>query len=1159
MAAPIRSLVALLLLLPRAEATQGAASGAAPEWETITPTKATSAGGATLAIAPDGSVLVSGANPATDTITVEALVMRRGITGVRLEALVDPACGGVGPGRTPNGNFVLSELSLEEQATNTEKWNRVALEHPTADFEQAGFGVVTALDGLPNTGWAVAPQFIDHVAVFESTRDLGYEAGVRLRLTLAFNFGGQHVLGKFRLAGTRSPRPLRAPRDLKELFAARERAPGVIARGIQFLLSEQELDGAWAQEEIAYPHGMTALAGYTLLKCGLKKEHPAVQRALANVLSQPASKTYDAGLELMLLQALEDPALLPRIQETTDRLLSWQGGGWSYPYTQPDLSNTQYAALGLRAAAKAGAKVPQAAWLKLGEEVLLHQEKVRGAYEPAGFGYYANGAAYGSVTTGAVCVLKICESEIEKEGVARATFGGAMKRGLEWLDRHFAADTNPLGDNNWIWYWLYGVERVGGLCGVDELGGRNWYLEGSKHIVASQKPDGSFDGAGGKQPSTCFALLFLAKATAPISGFAVRGENLYGADDPAAAVSLRAAGDTPFTIWVSSFGGEVAKTLCMPGEESLGPRVVGVDFLLPGRPIVADARKEGAKWRYATEPPTGGWERPDFDDSAWTIGPGAFGLTGTAGTVVRSEWKSEQLWLRRSFLRDDAPPQNPSLTIHASRQLPKTRMAEPPPLVCLFDEDAAFITQPFAREAGSTTTIRENDAANGRRSLAVTPPQSHSATLIGTAFAITEKPLPTEYRWLRFAWKKEGGGGIMLQLAQYGAWSDKTRRFFAGNNDVNWAGVQVGKEAPTKWTTVTIDLWKEFGGNGCLTGLAFVAMTKGVACFDAIYLARSPDDFKAIPKEGLEAWTPPAEEIAAAAPPADPGVGPSIEVFVNGTRVYAGDAEFADYTTVPTEVPLAGVLTAGRNLLAVYARRRGIGQSIDVAITDDRLLATAAGNPEKPYGAQRCAAQLTFEQNGAYPIRARVHLKKPAPPGEEGGETIVESAPLTIPIHEAPDPELVEYGSDPARNLIALAGATTSATSSFDANWLSNFAVDNRASHGWLSTDTDRRPALTIELKKPVRADRILITPIQMRGADPDRTTFRVRRVEVLVDQGRGGTFEITLPDDFRKGVALLPKPMVVRRLDVRILDATGVHPTKSALGLGEVELQLRK
>ncbi|XAL98308.1 DUF1553 domain-containing protein [Phycisphaeraceae bacterium D3-23] len=82
------------------------------QWHPLTVESADSAGGATLSRQPDGSVLVTGENPETDVYTVRALTDRVGITAVRIEALADDRLPGPGPGRTPHGNFVLSQVEL---------------------------------------------------------------------------------------------------------------------------------------------------------------------------------------------------------------------------------------------------------------------------------------------------------------------------------------------------------------------------------------------------------------------------------------------------------------------------------------------------------------------------------------------------------------------------------------------------------------------------------------------------------------------------------------------------------------------------------------------------------------------------------------------------------------------------------------------------------------------------------------------------------------------------------------------------------------------------------------------------------------------------------------------------------------------------------------
>jgi hypothetical protein len=1164
--------VALAALQSAPGAPPPAIPGASPpiHWEPLTPQRASAASGATASILADGSVLLGGALPDKETITLECALERKGVTGFRLEALPDGSLPAKGPGCANNGNFVLTEFKVAAAPKGSSGLKPVFLERPTAGFEQAQFPIVGTLDGASHTGWAISPAVgLAHEAIFESRGDVGFDVGTKLQVTLEMQYGGRHLLGRFRVSTTTSPRPLRVERDASGVIEAQGKVGPAIARGLGWLLEQQELDGSWAAAQPDYHHGMTALACYTLIKAGLKKNHPAILRALDFMATRPPAKTYEAGLELLARAAMEDESELPRMQEIADRLLSWQGGGWSYPERQPDLSNTQYAALGLRAAAQHGVKIPADAWTRLGDEVLTHQEKASGAYDPAGFGYYAGGSAFGSITAGGVGVLQICHEQLEKLGVPRAAYAAAARRGVAWLDRNFSPHANPKGDGAWIWYWLYGIERVGGLCGVNELGGVSWYREGAKHAVEQQKPDGSWDGGGGPQPSTCFALLFLARATSSVSGVAQKADAAHGADDPKVDVNVRAFGDTPLTTWISSFGERVKTELEWPQDEGRGPRVARVEYVLPGRALLPCALDDAGAWRVAFEPPPAGWEQPSFDDRKWKSAPGAFGLPESRGAAVRTEWRSDEIWLRREFQLDDVPLVAPVLRVHFSGREAPAADAARPALLCLFDEEPGFAGLVNEASGGSTIRVQEKDAFQGRSCLAVTPQQAFRAAMPGWGFGISEKPRPGEYRYLRFAWRKEGGGGIMLQIAQDGGWGGSTRRVVAGPNEVKWAATEISKSAPQRWTVVTVDLWKEFGGAGMLTGLAFTPMSGDAGYWDAIQLARSLEDFKA-PTKNASASAPASEDAASAPRAAAVGEGPALEIHLNGTPIYAtSEAHDAgdELAAVTPLAPLEVVLQPGRNVLAVRARRIGAGQSLDVAIEDEKLLASVPGDASVPCGTERFAAQVSFERAGRFPLRARVHVRPPPKEGDAGGadaasasgDVLLESAPLTIPIRDALDAELLAYAKDPGRNLIATAGASATATSAFDSNWLPQRTIDGYAGRGWLSSDADPRPTLTIELQRPVRADTVLVTPIQMRGADPERANFRVRRVEVLVDQGRGGSFELPMPEDFRKGIVRLPKVLVVRRLDLRILDVTGATVGKPAAGLGEVELELRK
>ena len=69
------------------------------------------------------------------------------------------------------------------------------------------------------------------------------------------------------------------------------------------------------------------------------------------------------------------------------------------------------------------------------------------------------------------------------------------------------------------YYYLYGIERVGALSGRKEIGGKAWYPRGATFLVRNQQGDGKWVDTTCMNPKdvlgTCFALLFLKKATPP--------------------------------------------------------------------------------------------------------------------------------------------------------------------------------------------------------------------------------------------------------------------------------------------------------------------------------------------------------------------------------------------------------------------------------------------------------------------------------------------------------------------------------------------------------------------------------------------------------------------------------------------------------------------
>ena len=84
----------------------------------------------------------------------------------------------------------------------------------------------------------------------------------------------------------------------------------------------------------------------------------------------------------------------------------------------------------------------------------------------------------------------------------------------------------------------------------------------------------------------------------------------------------------------------------------------------PAREVVPSARQQAVTWRRTEVRPAAEWSREDFDDASWSLAPAGFGTRGTPGAVVRTEWVSSDIWLRRTFELPDVDAKTLALTVH---------------------------------------------------------------------------------------------------------------------------------------------------------------------------------------------------------------------------------------------------------------------------------------------------------------------------------------------------------------------------------------------------------------------------------------------------------------------------------------------------------------
>jgi hypothetical protein len=190
-------------------------------WTALTPTRASATGGVVLDVLADGSVRASGPNAERTTYTIDAPVSLPQLTGLRLEALLDPSLPRQGPGRDAYGHFRVTGLRVEAAPASspatfapvdmgTVKVDDFAYAFDTADLLGAPHGHA----GRKRGAWSInamrdgrdrAPRH----AVLQPATPLTTAPGGIVRIQIDHLDGtiGQGI-GRLRLYATATPTPL---------------------------------------------------------------------------------------------------------------------------------------------------------------------------------------------------------------------------------------------------------------------------------------------------------------------------------------------------------------------------------------------------------------------------------------------------------------------------------------------------------------------------------------------------------------------------------------------------------------------------------------------------------------------------------------------------------------------------------------------------------------------------------------------------------------------------------------------------------------------------------------------------------------------------------------------------------------------------------------
>jgi len=322
-----------------------------------------------------------------------------------------------------------------------------------------------------------------------------------------------------------------------------------ISQGVDYLVGQYSLNPY--DDELIF---------YTLIKSGVRIPEETLKALLNKALNNKLEKTYNVALLAMALAELyrdrdsehlsgrvsefDRSKYQDRIVQCAEFLLAGQSsaGNWHYgapignyvntPSSGPispsdgastksvrrvaikmrsrrtetdyDNSCTQYALLGLRACVDAYIEIPSQVWADA-EKHFLSTQGSDGGWA------YVTGSSYGSMTAGGLGGLAICKFYLNKE----IRDDKNIKRAMDWLAQNFTVRENPKY-GSWHYYYLYALERAGIFTLTDSFGGNEWYPIGANFLLNEQKPDGSWNDSGIPIQDTCFAILFLRRATKPL-------------------------------------------------------------------------------------------------------------------------------------------------------------------------------------------------------------------------------------------------------------------------------------------------------------------------------------------------------------------------------------------------------------------------------------------------------------------------------------------------------------------------------------------------------------------------------------------------------------------------------------------------------------------
>ncbi len=296
-----------------------------------------------------------------------------------------------------------------------------------------------------------------------------------------------------------------------------EKIEEAVANACETLKDLQQNDGSWADYP-GFAGATTALVVQALALAGEPLDSPCMVKAMHALEEYNIQQTYSRACRAMAYAQLiqQYPKLRSKLASDAAWLVSTQqaDGMWSYPtvggtkIAVNDNSNTQFAVLGLRAAASCNIEIPNSTW------AAIRSHYTSTITPDGGWGYYAYNPekfkeradktktppapteleqSMLTVTAPSVASLMIADDELLRAAGCPCNgdvSSGAkiddacVEKGLQWLIDVFEGKKSGGSSSQWLTYYYYGLLRAGQASGLKTFGSHDWYQKGAAAMFA---------------------------------------------------------------------------------------------------------------------------------------------------------------------------------------------------------------------------------------------------------------------------------------------------------------------------------------------------------------------------------------------------------------------------------------------------------------------------------------------------------------------------------------------------------------------------------------------------------------------------------------------------------------------------------------------------